>query len=86
MDSLCKSFQFIIDIGLSPNIFEQVDVSYYNRVRLSLIVIFECCKCFRKFMAKLMTFLEIWEETQPTITCPASYMLVVTWSRVLKIL
>ena len=84
MDSLCKSFEFIIDIGQGPNTFELVDISYYNRVRLSLIGIFECCKCFRKFMAKLITFLERWEGTQPTITCPASYVLVVRWSRVLK--
>ena len=52
-------------IGNVASAFELVDVSFYKEVQLSLTRIFECFSCFRKFMAKLMTFFKKGEGGSP---------------------
>ena len=71
MKSFCKKIKFIIDIWQSPNAFELADKVWWCLTR-----IFECCECFRKFMAKLITFFEKGQGMQPTITCPTIYTFV----------
>ena len=83
MEFFCEKFKFMKYIWHGPNAFELVDVCYHKEIILSLTMIFECCECFRKFMAKLIAFFEKGEGRQPTITCSASYMLVLRQSRVL---
>ena len=84
---ICDGFfwqKFIIDIWHGLNAFELVDVPYYWDVWLNLIRIFDYYECFRKLMAKLIAFFEMWERKQPTIIYFASYLLIIRWSRVLK--
>ena len=83
MESFCKNFQFIIDIWQCCNAFELVDLSrYWCLFKFDQdIWVFQC---FRKLMAKLKGSFENGEGRQPTIGCPASYMLMIRQLRVLK--
>ena len=59
-------------------------MSYQEVVGLRLKRMFECCKCFRKFVAKLIAFYEKGVGRKSTIACPTSYMLVIKSSRIFK--